>query len=76
MLLKGDYVKVIKNPSGQSSYDWCRETVPIGTICRVGGKYQHVDGSWYYCVTPVNRGSCYFYLKEELEKGHFEWVKD
>ena len=70
MLQVGDTVKVI------STTDFCGEKVefiPVGTVCKVtevSEKYKAI------AVTPVDgRYGTYLYMEDELEKGHYEWIK-
>lgn len=71
----GDTVKIIsKTDAGDGTI---KELIPIGTICTVKEVCRnHVSGKLYYGVTQDNHDYPYYYLRDELEAGHLEWVKD
>lgn len=72
MISIGDTVKVI------SATEFNGEMVtfyPIGTICKVVEK----DDDGYVGIIPINstfEHYSYYYLENELEKGHMEWVPE
>lgn len=72
----GDTVKVTKKTMYQGKR---KELIPIGTICRVVDvDFDTKDGNVVGIVpldNPNNYGE-YYYLENEVEKGHMEWVKD
>ena len=35
-----------------------------------------IDGSPFYEIQSMSTGDVFYYLEEELEKGHMEWIKD
>ena len=79
MLKVGDTVKVINGttmPSGER-----KEFIPIGTICRVV-KTEYFDGEGNAVgIIPesslsYNEHGEFWYLEDEVEKGHMEWVKE
>ena len=72
MLNVGDTVKIINNTLGGDGKK--HEYFPIGSIGKVKEVYTEDDGSPYYGV-EVN-GNTFCYLRNELEKGHMEWIKD
>ena len=56
-----------------------REYIPIGTVCTVKEVNYDYDGSPYYGLLPVHQiddGRYWYYLENEIEKGHMEWIKD
>lgn len=74
MLEIGDMVKVIGK-----TLDWSgeeKELVPIGTICRV---IENCHDSSIIGIVPTDSAfynGAYWYNVSDVEKGHFEWVKD
>ena len=79
MINVGDTVKIIKaaqDAAGEPGE--LKEYIPIGTVCKVIGvetyegktAYECVGLSWSYNTTG------FWYYEDELEKGHYEWVKD
>lgn len=75
MLKIGDAVKVISDTvSHWDPYDRT-EYIPIGTICKVRDIDQCIEGI-FYGVQPLESNCIFYYLEDELEKGHMEWVKD
>lgn len=72
MLKIGDTVKII---SKTLEGDNMRELFPIGSIGRVteDGLTER-DGTPYYGITRNN--VTFYYLENELEKGHMEWIAD
>lgn len=79
MLKIGDTVKVIDRTlcGGIKT-----EVIPIGTVCVIVEIDHEDDGRAYYGLMKgtdtlgeriIADG---YYLEEELEKGHLEWVKD
>lgn len=73
MIKIGDIVKVI---STTKYGDEKKEFIPIGTICRVDEINQDGDDQPYVGITPLNGNVTFYYLLDEIEKGHMEWVKD
>ena len=72
MLNVGDTVKIIAKTI---DYDGSiHEYFPIGSIGKVKEVCYEHDGSPYYGV-EIN-GDTFYYLREDLEKGHMEWIKD
>lgn len=79
MLKIGDTVKIIDRTlcGGIKT-----EVIPIGTVCVIVEIDHEDDGRTYYGLMKgtdtlgeriIADG---YYLEEELEKGHLEWVKD
>lgn len=57
-----------------------KECIPVGTVCRVVGRYKDENGLTVGII-PVNelpyKGEGeYWYLERDVEKGHFERIKD
>lgn len=73
MIKVGDLVKV---KSKTKFLDTEKEFIPIGTICKVT-ETDTVEGELIICIVPIDRSFCgYWYLPEEVTKGHLEWVED
>ena len=72
MLNIGDTVKIISKTLGIDGEE--HEYLPIGSIGRLKEICCEDDGSHYYAI-EVN-GNTFYYLRDEIEKGHMEWVKD
>ena len=72
----GDQVKVISSTSDASDRDHKKEYIPVGTICKVSEVCRNDDGSEYYGVTAADQNLTAYYLYDELERGHMEWVAD
>lgn len=73
MLKEGDIVKVVSATEFQGKLT---ELIPIGTICRV---VETSVNEPIAAIVPISRGrnsllGAYWYLENELEKGHMEWV--
>lgn len=71
MINIGDTVKVI---SPTQHGDDMVTFYPIGTICTVVDKES--DGSIGILQNGIPDSFPYYYLENELEKGHFEWIKE
>ena len=68
----GDTVKVIRSTN-------TGELIPIGTICTVLEVRKELDGKYYYGIGDNrfhSKSVNGYYLENELEKGHLEWVKE
>lgn len=76
MLKIGDTVKVISATEDFENSQRKQEYIPIGTICEVTGILYEIDGSPFYEIRSTSTGDVFYYLEEELEKGHMEWIKD
>lgn len=77
MLKVGDTVKVIDKTHYSDGSQ--KEFIPIGTICTVKELDYEEDGTSYYGLLPIgdrDSGVYFYYLENELEKGHVEWIKD
>ena len=74
MIKIGDTVKVIAATEDASNPDKKEEYIPIGTICTVINieTFSDVVG---YALDPGD-GCAFWYLEDEFEKGHMEWIKD
>ena len=77
MINIGDRVKVIKPTEYMGKP---KELFSIGTICQVID-IKETDGVLDFEIVPIdelsNSNPCgFWYLEDELEKGHIEWVKD
>lgn len=70
----GDTVKIIsKTEAGDGTI---KELIPLGTICTVKEVCKEsATNELYYGVTTDNECP-FYYLRDELEAGHLEWVKD
>lgn len=78
MINIGDTVKVIKPTEHMGEL---KELFSIGTICKVLDTEEISNGKRYIEIIPIDElknssYSGYWYLEDELEKGHVEWVKD
>ena len=73
MLKVGDTVKVIAPTmyNGKAT-----ELYPIGTIATIVTVGYEEDGAPFYEVCSESDHIGFWYLENELEKGHLEWVKD
>lgn len=76
MINVGDTVKItkaIKCADGE-----LKEYIPIGTVCKVISAETYDDGVAYECVglSWIDNTTGFWYREDELEKGHYEWVKD
>ncbi|RHG19992.1 hypothetical protein DW272_01955 [Blautia obeum] len=72
MLKIGDTVKVIRITN-------TGELIPIGTICTVLEVRKELDGKYYYGIGDnrfYSKSVNGYYLENELEKGHLEWIKE
>lgn len=72
MLKIGDTVKVSRSTN-------VGELIPIGTICTVLEVSKQLDGKYYYGIGDnrfLSKSVNGYYLENELEKGHLEWVKE
>lgn len=73
MIEVGDTVKVI---SATDFFGEKKELISIGTICKVV-EIVVDENEIYIMVKPLSGYyEGFFYLPNELEKGHMEWVKD
>lgn len=80
MIKIGDTVKIIKKTQkAGGELGELYEYIKIGTVCTVND-IDHLDtGTVVYECIPNNWSdkSCgFWYLDDEIEKGHYEWVKD
>ena len=75
MLRVGDTVKVISATKSHWDPEDRTEYIPIGTICKVRDIDQCKDGI-FYGIQPLESNCIFYYLEDELEKGHMERVKD
>lgn len=75
MLKIGDTVKVIKPTNNDGEL---REYIKIGTICCVTEIGHEKDGTPYYGLAPIYKphSVVFYYVDNEIEFGHIEWVKD
>ena len=75
MLEVGDTVKIISvTQEGEGK----KEYIPIGTICKVVEVCMDNEKPCYG-ISPINDSMTsvpFYYLENEIEKGHLEWVKD
>lgn len=82
MLNNGDVVKVLsetKYKNGEKQI-----LFPIGTICRVvevcdvktEDGLERYYGICRYEIKEPHVSDIFYYLEDELEKGHLEWVKE
>lgn len=79
MINAGDTVKIIKptqDASGEPGE--LKEYIPIGTVCKVINVEVYKDCMAYECVSLSwsHDTTGFWYLEDEIEKGHYEWVKD
>ena len=78
MLKVGDTVKVIDKTHYSDGSK--KELISIGTICTVKELDYEEDGTPDYGLLPIDDsrddGTYFYYLENELEKGHLEWIKD
>lgn len=73
MLKVGDTVKVI----GEATTG--HNLIRYGTICTVLTVNKELDGKYYYGIGDNgfhSKSVNGYYLENELEKGHLEWVKE
>lgn len=78
MIKKGDTVMITKKTQKAGGKPGeLFEYIKIGTVCTVND-VDHVDDTIAYECIPINCNSyCgFWYLEDEIEKGHYEWVKD
>lgn len=75
MLKIGDIVKVIKPANNDGEF---REYIKIGTICCITEIGHEKDGTLYYGLVPIYKphSVVFYYVDNEIEFGHVEWVKD
>lgn len=80
MINKGDTVKIIKKTQKAGGEPGeLYEYIKIGTVCTVNDIDHSDDGTAAYECIPNSWSdkSCgFWYLENEIEKGHYEWVKD
>ena len=70
----GDTVKVISDTVSHWDPEERTQYIPIGTICTV----IHIEtfsDVVEYALDPGD-GFAFWYLEDEFEKGHMEWIKD
>lgn len=75
MLKIGDTVKVLRTTEVEGVQ---KELIRIGTICTVLEVCRNSDGSYYYGIADTqfhSRNINGYYLENELEKGHMEWIR-
>ena len=72
MLNIGDSVKILSKTLGDDGEK--HEYLPIGSVGNVKEICHEDNGRPYYGV-EVN-GNTFYYLRDELEKGHLEWMAD
>ena len=75
MLKVGDTVKVISATKSHWDPEDRTEYIPIGTFCKVRDIDRCKDGI-FYGIQSLESNCIFYYLEDELEKGHMEWVKD
>ena len=75
MIKVGDKVKVIAATQSHWNPNEFTEYIPIGTICVVRDIDYNEDGT-YYGIQPLESNCIFYYLENELEKDHMEWVRD
>lgn len=60
--------------------DEIKEPIMIGTICRVVGIENNEKEGLSVCIIPENSFYSgygeYWYFASDVEKGHWEWIKD
>lgn len=82
MINKGDTVKIIKKTQKAGGEPGeLYEYIKIGTVCTVNDIERSNNGTVAYECIPnswIHRscGFGFWYLEDEIEKGHYEWVKD
>ena len=82
MIKVGDTVKIIKKTQKAGGGPGeLYEYIKIGTVCTVNDIERFDNGTVAYECIPnswIHRscGFGYWYLEGEIEKGHYEWVKD
>lgn len=76
MLKIGDTVKVISDTVSHWDPGERTEYIPIGTICVVRDIDYNKDDTIFYGIKPLESNCIFYYLENELEKGHMEWIKD
>lgn len=77
MLTIGDTVKV----KGKTMVgDEEKEIIPIGTVCRIVGVENNENEGILVGIVPENSSyngyGEYWYFACDVEKGHWEWIKD
>lgn len=75
MLKVGDTVKVITSTTSHWDAEKKTEYIPIGTICKIRD-IDYCKDETYYGIQPLESNEIFYYLEDELEKGHMEWIKD
>ena len=82
MINIGDTVKIIKKTQKAGGEPGeLYEYIEIGTVCTVNDIERSNNGTVAYECIPnswIHRscGFSFWYLEDEIEKGHYEWVKD
>ena len=82
MIKVGDMVKIIKKTQKAGGEPGeLYEYIKIGTVCTVNDIERSNNGTVAYECIPnswIHRscGFGFWYLEDEIEKGHYEWVKD
>ena len=80
MIKVGDTVKIIKKTQKAGGEPGeLYEYIKIGTVCTVIDIDKFDDGTVAYeCIpnTWYDKSCGYWYLEDEIEKGHLEWIKD
>ena len=71
----GDTVKVITSTTSHWDAEKKTEYIPIGTICKIRD-IDYCKDETYYGIQPLESNEIFYYLEDELEKGHMEWIKD
>lgn len=80
MINVGDTVKIVKETQKAGGEPGeLFEYIKIGTICTVND-IDHLDNGTtaYECIPDDWRDDIcgFWYLEDEIEKGHLEWIKD
>lgn len=80
MINKGDTVKIIKKTQKAGGEPGeLYEYIEIGTVCTVNDIERSDNGTVAYECIPnswIDKSCGFWYLEGEIEKGHYEWVKD
>lgn len=77
MIKIGDFVKVT-GTTNCGGFE--KECIKIGTICKVIDIAYDEGYIPIFCIAPLREFSCntdeYWYSEKDVEKGHFEWIKE
>ena len=76
MLKIGDTVKVLSTTEVDGKQ---KELIRLGSICIILSVQKDVNGCYHYGIADTQfhgKSINGYYLENELEKGHLEWIRE